>query len=92
MPIKIAFDPAKRTVTLRERGLDFRDASRLFAGRHATIADDRKDYGETRFITAGYLDRRLVVLVWTPRGESRRIISMRYAHGKEESRWRAHLD
>jgi uncharacterized DUF497 family protein len=91
MPVKITFDPAKRIVTLRERGLDFRDAARLFAGRNATIADDRKDYGETRFITAGYLGQRLVVLVWTPRGKSRRIISMRYAHGKEESRWRAHL-
>jgi uncharacterized DUF497 family protein len=26
-------------------------------------------------------------LVWTPRGESRRIISMRYAHEREEKAW-----
>ena len=89
--MKISFDPAKRDVTLLERGLDFRDADKVFAGKTATIADQRRDYGEARFITAGYLDSRMVVLVWTPRKTSRRIISMRYAHGKEESRWREHL-
>ncbi len=89
--MKISFDPAKRDITLRERGLDFRDAVKVFAGRNATIPDARKDYREPRFITAGYLNGRLVVLVWTPREESRRIISMRHAHGKEESRWREHL-
>jgi uncharacterized DUF497 family protein len=89
--MKISFDPAKRDVTLRERGLDFRDAEQLFSRRTATIPDKRNDYGEPRFITAGYLNGRLVVLVWTPREGSRRVISMRYAHGKEEARWRKHL-
>ena len=89
--MKISFDLAKRDISLRERGLDFRDAAEIFAGRNATIADARKDYREPRFITAGYLKNRLVVLVWTPREDRRRIISMRYAHGKEESRWREHL-
>src|ERR1700674_5235937 len=37
--------------------------------------------------TAGHLNGRCVVLVWTPRGEARRIISMRYAHADEETRW-----
>ena len=52
------------------------------------MADERKNYGEPRNITAGFLEGRMVVMVWTPRGEDRRIISMRYAHGKEETRWR----
>jgi hypothetical protein len=30
----------------------------------------------------------MVVIVWTQRGASRHIISMRYCHGKEEERWR----
>lgn len=91
MSIKITFDPAKREITLRRRGLDFADASEIFAGRHATIRDERMDYGEPRFISAGFLNARMVVLVWTPRDISRRIISMRFAHGKEESRWRRFL-
>ena len=90
--MRITFDQQKRERTLRERGLDFADARRVFAGRHATLPDDRKDYGEDRFISAGMLDGLLVVLVWTPRGVARRIISMRHAHAKEERRWRIHLD
>lgn len=84
----ITYDPAKREITLRRRGLDFADAATVFAGRHATMADERKDYGELRYISASFLAGRMVVLVWTPRGNARRIISMRFAHGKEENRWR----
>ena len=89
--MRITYDAAKRAATLEERGLDFADAATIFAGLHATLADDRKDYGEVRYITAGYLGGRLVVLVWTPRGSARRIISMRYAHAKEERRWSKHF-
>jgi uncharacterized DUF497 family protein len=49
--------------------------------------DVRIQYGEDRFITAGHLAGRCVVLVWTPRGGARRIISMRYAHADEEANW-----
>lgn len=83
----ISFDPAKRARTLAERGLDFADAGLVFSGVTATVQDLRGDHGEDRYITAGYLDGRRVVLVWTPRGDARRIISMRYAHASEEKRW-----
>ncbi len=89
--IRITFDPAKRDVTLRERGLDFADAVLVFQGRHATASDDRQDYGEPRYISVGVLGDRSVVIVWTPRDGSRRIISMRYAHAKEAHWWRSHL-
>ena len=91
-PVRITFDPAKRHATLARRGLDFRDAAKVFAGRHATAPDDRRDYGEARFITAGYLGDRLVVIVWTPRHGTRRVISMRYAHAREAKRWQRHMD
>ncbi len=35
------------------------------------------------FITAGVLDGRIVVVVWTPRGRARRVISMRKANARE---------
>ena len=54
--------------------------------------DRRFDYPETRMITAGHLRGRLVIIVWTQRGDVRHIISMRYCHEKEEKRWRVHLD
>lgn len=66
--------------------------ARCSLARHHTARDNRQDYGESRFITAGYLDGRFVVMVWTPRAEGRRIISMRHGHEREESIWRKHLD
>jgi len=85
--LKINFDPAKRDLALRHRGLDLARAGEVFAGRTATIVDERFDYGEIRFLTAGHLDGRLVVMVWTQRGEARHIISMRHCHAKEEKVW-----
>ena len=83
----ISFDPAKRSETLERRRLVFADAGEVFAGRTVTVQDKRRDYGEDRFITAGHLRGRCVVLVWTPRGAARHIMSMRHAHANEETRW-----
>jgi hypothetical protein len=42
---------------------------------------------EERFITVGPLDGRMVLLVWTPRGDARGIISMRKADEREQARY-----
>lgn len=84
----ITFDSAKREWTLRERGIDFADAVRVFNGDTVTKEDDRFDYGEVRYITAGFLDDRMVIVVWTQREAARHIISMRFCHAQEEKRWR----
>ncbi len=89
--MRITCDPAKRQRTLQERGLDMRRAKEVFAGFHFTRLDDRFDYGEPRFVTVGWLDARLVVFVWTPRGVARRIISMRHCHEREAQTLRPHL-
>ncbi len=81
--MQIEFDPEKREKTLSERGLDFARAEEVFAGVTVTAEDARFDYGEPRFTTAGVLDGRMVVMVWTPRGAARRIISMRKANERE---------
>ena len=90
--MRIVYDPVKRARVLEERGIDFRGAGQVFAGRHATVRDDRADYGEERWISVGHLDDRIVVVVWTARGSARRIISMRYCHAKEAKAWARHLD
>ena len=89
--MRITFDPEKRDLTLAHRALDFARAGEVFAGRTITVPDDRFDCGEPRFITAGYLGDRMVVMVWTARGESRHIISMRHCHAKEEKLWREQM-
>ena len=90
--MEISYDAEKRERTLRERGLDFEDAVQVFAGTILTIEDDRRDYGETRFQTMGLLNERLVMLVWTPRGRARHIISMRKANDREKKKYRAQLE
>jgi uncharacterized DUF497 family protein len=89
--MRITFDAAKREKTLRERGLDFARAREVFDGLTITLQDQRQDYGEPRFITAGWLDARLVVLLWTPRGLARRIISMRKANEREIDKYKQGL-
>ena len=58
----ITFDSAKRDKTLRERGLDFEDASIVFAGATVEVEDTRTNYGEPRIICYGLLAGRLVVV------------------------------
>ena len=79
------FDTAKRTATLEARGLDMARADEVFAGATLTVEDDRQDYGEDRFITIGFLDATMVVLVWTPRDGAHRVISMRKANERERT-------
>lgn len=81
----IEFDEDKRVQTLAMRGLDFRDAPLLFAGTSVTLLDDRRDYGEKRYLSYGWIGVRAVAVVWTPRGDRRRIISMRHMHEEEAS-------
>lgn len=81
--MRITYDPGKRTHTLQTRGLDFLDAAAVFAGKHLTGIDDRQNYGERRYITAGYLASRIVIVVWTPRGDARHVIPMRKANERE---------
>jgi uncharacterized protein len=89
--MRITCDPVKRQRTLQERGLDMRRAKEIFAGYHFTRVDDRFDYGEPRFTTVGWLDSKLVVFVWTPRGRARRIVSMRHCHEREAKTLRQFL-
>ena len=89
--MKIEFDRAKREATFTHRGLDMARADEVFAGNTITVEDDRMEYGEKRFITVGLLEERMIILVWTPRGEVRRIISMRKANAREQKIYKARL-
>lgn len=82
--MRATYDPRKRLQTLAERGLDFDDATVIFAGPTVELEDTRRDYGEVRILCFGRLAGRLVVVGYTPRGGVRHIFSMRKANGREE--------
>lgn len=90
--MEIEYDSIKREQTLENRGLDFDRCNDVFSGPILEMEDTRIKYGEPRFITFGLLDTRMVVIVWTPRGDRRRIISMRKANEREQNRFREYLD
>jgi uncharacterized DUF497 family protein len=81
--MEVEYDPAKRAATLGSRGLDLALAGEAFETEHTTRPDDRRDYGEERYLTVGFMDGRMVVIAWTTRGDARRIISMRKANERE---------
>jgi len=90
--VRITFDPAKRTRTLAERGLDFRDAAAVFAGTTVEVEDTRRNYGERRIICYGLLSGRVVVVGYTPRGATRHVFSMRKANDREKARFASYLE
>jgi uncharacterized DUF497 family protein len=90
--MKITFDPAKRGATLRNRNLDFAGTAEVFTGPVINIPDVRRDYRESRIITVGMLRGRMVIVVWTQRGDARHIISMRKADDREKARYRQRLE
>ena len=90
--MNITYDPNKRDITLNDRGIDFSDAVEVFSGATLDFPDDRKDYGENRIITVGHLQSRMVIIVWTPRGDKRHIISMRKANEREQTRFGQRLE
>lgn len=53
--------------------------------------DDRRDYGETRMIALGAIEGRVFVVIYTWRGDRRRLISARKANTDESKIYRATL-
>ena len=86
--MQIEYDDKKRREVLAERGLDFSDAVQVFEGFHLTRRDDRFDYGEDRFQSVGEMNGKVVIVVWTLRNDSRRIITMWKLDNGESEKFR----
>ena len=61
--------------------LDFSFATAIFS------EDTRADYGEVRIQAVGYIAERLHVLIYTERGDTIRVISLRKANDREVRRY-----
>jgi len=81
----IEWDNSKNRAHRESHGLAFEDASLVFEGPTVTFVDDRRDYGEVRYVTMGLLAGRTVLVVHVPRGDTTRIISMRKANAREKA-------
>jgi len=85
--MRFTWSERKRAINLKEHGLDFLDAPRVFEGLTFTYEDDRFAYGEQRFITLGLLAGVPVSVAHTETDDEIRIISFRKATGREARRF-----
>jgi uncharacterized DUF497 family protein len=89
--VTIVWEDAKNRANRERHGLAFEDVWLVFESPTVTFVDDRRDYGEIRYVTLGLLAGRVVVVVHTPRGDTTRIISMRKANEREKAIYRQRL-
>jgi uncharacterized protein len=82
--MKFTWDEEKNAINRRKHGVDFCDVSPIFDKPMVTFLDQRKEYGEDRWVGIGWLRDILAVIVFTePDDETIRIISARKAKRHE---------
>jgi uncharacterized protein len=86
--MEMEWDPAKRKANIAKHGIDFRDCTSVFTDPHAQIREDRTQ-SEDRSIVIGADDLgRVLVVAYTWRGDTIRIISARRASPGERRAYR----
>jgi hypothetical protein len=82
------WDEKKNQQNIIKHGFDFRDAEQIFNAPMLVEIDDRQNYGEERYIGIGFLQNRVVVIVFTESAEHIiRIISLRKALKNERRKF-----
>jgi uncharacterized DUF497 family protein len=77
------WDRDKNDRNRRVRGFGFEFAVRIFDGDVLERQDLRRNYGEARIVATGLVEGKCLTLVYTLRGNRRRVISARRADRKE---------
>ncbi|EAZ89667.1 BrnT family toxin [Crocosphaera chwakensis] len=75
--MKFEWDEDKRLINIRKHDIDFLDVKSIFENDTVIIEDNRFNYNEQRWLALGLLKGRVVVVVYTERKSSLRIISIR---------------
>ena len=81
--MKIDFDSDKNKANIAKHGVDMAAAAGFDFDTAKTWLDTRQNYGEDRTVALGFIAARLHVLVFTMRGRTVRVISLRKANHKE---------
>ncbi len=90
--MRFEWDNAKNSANTRKHGIDFADVPDIFNHPMLIMLDDRKDYGEERWIAIGWIHALVGVVVYTVRqGDVIRIISARKATKHEVRRYEQSL-
>ncbi len=85
--MQIEYDEGKDSKNQRKHGISLSQANRFEFDTAAHFTDKREEYGKARYVSIGYIEDRLYVMVWTKRTEALRIISLRKANKRERTRY-----
>jgi uncharacterized DUF497 family protein len=78
MPSRYSFDPAKDSSNLRKHGVSLAEADGVLDDPLAVTIEDEAAGGEARWVTIGTnVFGTCLVVVWAPRGDSIRTLSVR---------------
>jgi uncharacterized DUF497 family protein len=86
--VNMEFDPKKDRKNRAKHGVSLSLAEYLFDGQEKIREDDRRGYGEKRFVAIGFIQGRFFTCIFTWRGEARRIISLRRSNAREQRAYR----
>lgn len=81
--MKFEWDETKNRINIKKRGIDFHDIREVFNGPMIVNPDDREDYSEDRWTGTGFLRNLPVIIIFTERNDTVRIISARKANRYE---------
>jgi len=82
------WDAGKNDLNFAKHGVDFELAALIFDGPVVEALDDRRDYGEQRWIGYGMVDADVYRVVFTRREQNViRIISAHKAGHRARQRW-----
>ncbi|MEO5359680.1 MAG: BrnT family toxin [Nitrospirota bacterium] len=85
------WDEQKRAANIAKHGIDFEAAKLIFDGQTIEMLDSRHDYGEQRICAYGEVNGVVLFIIYTQRGENRRIISARKAGTYEQKAYYARI-
>ena len=83
----VEFDSVKNQRNILDRGLSFDRVQNIDLTKALIALDDRREYGENRFVALCHLDKRLHVLCFTETLNGIRVISFRKANKREVARY-----
>lgn len=86
------WDESKNKTNIANHNLDFADARQIFDAPMLVRIDNRKDYGEARFVGVGFLRNLVVVIVFTePNAQTIRVVSLRKALKYEREQFEKYI-
>ncbi len=85
------WDSEKESLNIEKHGIDFSTAKLIWDGYSLERIDNRREYGEVRFQAFGLAENHILTVIFTWRGETRRIISARRANFRERKLFEAEI-